>query len=210
MKKTILIFFTSIILCACCIGCSTDSVSEVITTTVKETETILDETETQETVNNVINTISTDSKPIETQSIAIGDCIATPDYEFTLNNIELSYEVYPPNTNSAYTSYPAESGMVYVHVDAYVKNLMKRDIRIEELFSVSANYDNGYMYQGFVVVNDGDNSFDWVSNYVAATPLETCHAHGLIECPVEVDETDKPLSVIIELSDGNYYEYVIR
>ena len=108
-----------------------------------------------------------------------------------------------------YTSYPAESGKVYVHVDADVKNTMQRDLRIEELFKTTVLYDGKYNYTGFPIVTDGDNRFDWVSSYVAATPLETCLAHGLVECPVEVDESGKPITVFIEIN-GTVYEYNLR
>ena len=142
--------------------------------------------------------------------IAIGDTITTDEYEFTLNNVELTYALLPPNTSGFYYSYSAPQGKVYLHVDASIKNLMKRDIRIDELFSVGAVYSDGYEYNGSVVVNNGDANFDWVSSYVAATPLETCHAHGLVECPVEVDQLTDYLCATMKLSDGTVYEYVLR
>lgn len=143
-------------------------------------------------------------------TLAIGDTITTDEYEFTLNNVELTYELLPPNTSGLYYSYTAPKGKVYLHIDASVKNLMKRDLRIDELFSPGVTYSEGYMYTGFVVVNDGDNHFNWVSSYVAATPLETCHAHGLVECPVEVDQNDDYLCATVKLSDGEIYKYIVR
>ena len=144
-----------------------------------------------------------------TPPISLGETIYGSDYEFTLKNVELTYELLPPNTSSVYTSYPAESGKVYVHVDADVKNTMQRDLRTEELFKTTVLYDGKYNYTGFPIVTDGDNRFDWVSSYVAATPLETCLAHGLVECPVEVDESGKPITVFIEIN-GTVYEYSLR
>ena len=143
------------------------------------------------------------------QTIAIGDMITTDDYEFTLTNVELTYEVQPPNTSGVYSSYSAESGKVFVHVEADVKNTMQRDIRIDELFNTSVLYDGKYPYSGFTVVNNGDNSFNWASNYVAATPLETCKAHGIVECPAEVDTSGKSIVVTLELGDTEY-EYTLR
>lgn len=143
------------------------------------------------------------------QPIAIGDLITTNNYEFTLKKVELSYEVLPPNTSSVYTSYPAESGKVFVHVEADVKNTMQRDLRLDELFTASVLYDGQYPYDGFTIVNDGDNSFDWVGSYTAATPLETCIAHALVECPVEVDTSGKSILVTLDLG-GTQYEYTLR
>ena len=142
------------------------------------------------------------------QTIALGETILGADYEFTLTNVEFSYEVLPPNTSRVYTSYPADSGKVYIDVSADLKNTMERNIRIDELFTVSACYDGKYQYPGFTVVGD-DNQFIWASSYTAALPLETCKAHGLIECPVEVDTSGKSVVVTIVI-DGVSYEYALR
>lgn len=143
-------------------------------------------------------------------TIQPGQTIVTPDYEFTLNKVELTYEVKPSNTSGVYTSYPAEDGKVYIHIDGHYYNTSKRDVCIRDLFVPAADYDNGYTYTGFAIVDDGDNGFDWVSSYVICTPLETCHYHGLIECPEAVDNSEKPLYVIFTLADGVTYRYDIR
>lgn len=142
------------------------------------------------------------------QTIALGDTILGTDYEFTLTNVTFSYEVLPPNTSSVYSSYPADSGKVYIDVSADVKNTMERNIRMDELFTVSACYDGKYQYPGFTVVGD-DNQFIWASSYSAALPLETCKAHGLIECPDEVSTSGKSVVVTIEIDDVPY-EYVLQ
>lgn len=141
-------------------------------------------------------------------AISIGETIVTENYDFTLTNVELTYEVLPSDTSSVFTSYPADSGKVYINVMADIKNTMKRDIRVGELFTASALYDNKYSYNGFTVVNEGD-SFNWVDSYTAALPLETCKAHNLIECPAEVDTSGKPIVVTLLLGDTSY-EYVFR
>lgn len=141
------------------------------------------------------------------EKINIGDVIITDDYEFTLKNVEFTYEVLPKNTSGYYSYYPADSGKVYIHVEADVKNTMQRDIKISELFTAKAVYDGEYMYSGFVVVDD-DARFLQGDLYAAAAPLETCGAHALIECPEEVATSGK--SVVITLCIGNVnYEYTI-
>lgn len=149
---------------------------------------------------------SAETEPMST--IEIGQTVITNDYEFTLRDVELSYEILPQDTSGSYFSYPAESGKVYIHVVADVKNTMQRDIRVGELFETFALYDGKYSYEGFTIVDDGA-SFNWVSSYVAAIPLATCRAHGLVECPVEVDNSGKPISVRIRLGDTTY-EYKLR
>ncbi len=142
------------------------------------------------------------------KTIAIGEMVTTTDYEFTLKNVELTYEVLPSDVSSVYSSYVADSGKVYVHVEADIKNIMQRDLRINELFDPSILYDGKYPYTGFVAVDD-NNRFDWVGSYVAATPLETCTAHGIIECPVEVDTSGNSIVVSLEIGETTY-EYVLR
>ena len=138
-----------------------------------------------------------------------GDTITTKDYEFTLDGVEFSHEVFPSDTSGYYYSYPADSGKVYIDVKAKVKNLMERDIRIDELYTCTATYDSKYSYTGFPIVDVGSR-FDWVDNYSAATPLSTADTHYLIECPEEVESSDKPLVVSISLADGITYMYKIR
>ena len=134
---------------------------------------------------------------------------STEDFEFTLNNVELTYELKPRNTSSVYTSYEAPDGKVYIHVDGNYYNKAKKDVCIRDLFTPTANYDNGYTYDGFAVVDKDDNSFTWASSYVVCTPLETCHYHGLIECPKVIDSSDGSLVVYMEIG-GETYTYIIR
>ena len=141
--------------------------------------------------------------------INIGDVISTEDFDFTLNNVELTYELKPRNTSSVYTSYVAPDGKVYIHVDGNYYNKAKKDICIRDLFTPTADYDNGYTYDGFAVVDKDDNSFTWASSYVVCTPLETCHYHGLIECPKVIDSSDGSLVIYMEIG-GETYTYTIR
>ncbi len=138
-----------------------------------------------------------------------GQTITTDNFEFTLNDVELTYEVKPINTSSVYTSYPADSGKVYIHIDGDYYNTSKRDVIIRDLPVAAADYDDGYKYSGFVIIDRNDNSFSYASSTVACTPLETCHYHCLIDCPEVVDESDAPLFITIKLGE-TVYRYDIR
>lgn len=138
-----------------------------------------------------------------------GDVISTEDFDFTLNQVELTYELKPSNTSGVYTSYEAPDGKVYIHVDGYYYNKSKKDVCIRDLFVPSADYDNGYTYKGFALVDEDDNDFTWVNSYVICTPLETCHYHGLIECPKVIDSSDASLVVYLKIG-GETYAYTVR
>ncbi|MBQ3085949.1 MAG: DUF5067 domain-containing protein [Clostridia bacterium] len=154
-------------------------------------------------------TVAPATEPEETfKTIRIGDCIETDKFNFTLETVEFTYELLPPNTSSVYSSYEAEDNKVYIHVGGSYYNKDKRDVCIRDLFIPHADYDNGYTYDGFAVVDD-DNDFTWVSSYVVCTPLETCGYHGLISVPEMIESSDAPLFITLEIG-GETYRYDIR
>ncbi len=141
--------------------------------------------------------------------VGIGDTIKTEYFEYKIENVEFTYEVLPPNTSGVYTSYPAEQGKVYLHMKGKLKNLMKRDIRIDETFTPVAIYGDGYVYNGFVIVED-DNSFDWGSSYSAGAPLETSGVRILVEMPSEVENTNENVILSLKTTDGGTYQLNYR
>jgi len=141
--------------------------------------------------------------------VGIGDTITTEYFEYNIENVEFTYEVLPPNTSSVYTSYPAEQGKVYLHMNGKLKNLMKRDIRIDETFTPIAIYGDGYAYEGFVIVED-DNRFNWASSYSAGAPLETSGVHILVEMPSEVENTNENVILSLKTTDGGTYQFNYR
>lgn len=141
--------------------------------------------------------------------VGVGDTIRTENFEYKIKNVEFTYEVLPPNTSSVYSSYPAAQGKVYLHMKGELKNLMKRDIRIDETFSPVAIYGDGYTYDGFVIVDD-DNRFDWVSSYSAGAPLETRGVHIIVEMPKEVENSDENVLISLKTTDGGTYQLNYR
>ena len=137
--------------------------------------------------------------------------IKTDNYTFTFEKAEFTYELLPPFTNGYYHSYPAESGHVYIDVSGTFNNTSKRSIRINELFTAKADYNNGYSYSGFAVVTQDDGrGFDYVGSYTAADPLETCQYHCLIDCPQLVEEGTEPVFITFTLANGKTYRYDLR
>ena len=160
--------------------------------------------------NGTTVTQPTTETPIDTTSVlSSGQKIVTDKYEFTLNKVELAYEVRPDNPPSLYQYYPAESGKVYIHVDMDIKNLQKQNMYCDEIFTVTADYNNGYTYKGFETVEDDDGDFTY-ANITYITPLETKGVHGLVKCPEEVASSINSLFVIISFTDGREYKYIIR
>jgi len=149
------------------------------------------------------------SKLIPVPSIKLGKTVKTKSYEFTLNNVELPYDVVPETNKMLYSHYVADSGQVYIHVDADVKNIAKQNLSCDEIYSVTADYNDGYTYDGFSIVEDTDGDFTY-ANITSLKPLQTLGVHNLINCPEEIETSDKPLFITITLSDSTKYKYIIR
>lgn len=145
----------------------------------------------------------------EETAFSIGDTLITPDYEFTVSNISFSYEVNPSDTSGYHRYYSPDSGKVYLDIDAQVYNTAKRSIQIRDLPSFKADYNSGYTYYSFSIVDVG-SSFDWVSSYTAADHLTTCHVHCLIEMPEETETSEAPLFISFTTTDGVAYRCDIR
>lgn len=143
------------------------------------------------------------------KQISTGQTISTKYYDFTLNNVELIYELKPVNTRGYYRYYSADNGKIYIHIDGVFYNTSKKDFCIEDLIVPKANYNNGYKYEGFVVIDDGDRDFEWMSSCIACTPLTSCHYHGLIECPEIIESSAASLYILLPMADGISYRYDI-
>ncbi len=142
------------------------------------------------------------------QDIRLGETISSPDLEFTLKSVEFSRKVTPKNTSSAYSYYDAPSGSVYIYVNATVKNLMKQDVTADEVYSVTADYNDGYTYNGFAICDDRDGDFTY-ANVTSVAPLASLGVHQLVECPEEVESSTSPLVLTILIGDGEY-RYAMR
>ena len=141
--------------------------------------------------------------------LSLNTTVSTPEYDFTIDTVEFTYELKPRNTSRMYSSYPAESGKIYLHVQGSFYNSSRRDLRLSDLPVAKVNYNDGYYYEGFALVPDGDNRFDWVSTYVVCTPLNSCQYHCLVELPESVAQSDAPLFFTMQLG-GDVYRYDVR
>ncbi len=153
------------------------------------------------------NTVETQSTAPQMQSITDGNVITTATKEVTIKKSEFSYDVEPDNPDSFYSHYAAEAGKVYIVLSVDVKNNGKAAIECDELLGVKADYNNGYSYSGFAVVDEGSDL--GYANITALDPLSTQAMKYLIECPEEVETSTAPLFLIITV-DGTQYQYTIR
>lgn len=182
-------------------------------TGAKKSETSPEKTEA---ITEAVTEAITEEPPTEppkkpsAKKIVKGKKIKKEEYNLTINNIELTYQVNPPDTSSYYRCYKAKKGKVFIHIDGKYYNKSKKDVCIEDLPFAIANFNHGYEYEGFAIVDNSDgDAFEWVDSYVICEPLESCHYHCLIECPKKIATSKAPLFITMQLDDEKY-RYTLR
>lgn len=154
-------------------------------------------------------TVEKDETSSETDRvIKQGEKIVTKEMEVAINSVELTYDVLPDDTSGFYTHYEADSGKVYICVDADVTNKAKQNLACDEIGKVIADYNDGYTYSGFAIVDDSTTGFAY-ANITNINPLETKGIKWLIECPQEVEESENSLFLEFTIK-GEKYIYTIR
>lgn len=139
-----------------------------------------------------------------------GDMITSDKMEVTINTIEFTQDVLPDVIDTFYTHYEADDGEVYIHIDADVKNLSKKDLDCDEILTATANYNDGYTYKGQAIVEDKITGFTYAS-ITSIEPLKTQGMRFIINCPEEVEISEYPLFLTIKLQGTNdIYTYDIR
>ena len=180
------------------------------TSTVSDTAEKAPENKAKGTVSKKSSVTVTDTEPKEEiTDITLNQTASTEKYDFTLNKVEFSYKVEPDNPPSWYTYYDAPENEVYLYINASVKNNQKQSVRCDEVYSVTADYNNGYTYKGFNIADDTDGDFTY-ANITSIEPLQTLGVHCLIACPQEVETSESPLFLTITLKDGSKFKYTVR
>lgn len=172
-------------------------------------QTVTSKPPAQSVVGSV--SLETSSEPVAEAipSIAVGETIVTETREITINHVEFSYDVEPLDKNVIYTHYAADSGEVYIDIAFSVKNIQKQQLKCTNIIAVSADYDNGYTYTGFCVVEDKTLGFAQALTK-DIDPLQTVNMRYLIKCPQEVEEnTDTPVVLTVTV-EGVKYQYILR
>ena len=121
--------------------------------------------------------------------------------EFSLDYVNITKDVLPPQPGSWYSHYEAENGKVYVDVCLAYKNLATTDVNADEIVTGKLIYGEKYKYSGFSMIEEVSRSDFTYSNITSIAPLSTEYIHYLFEVPEEVQNSDH--SVEAELVIGN-------
>lgn len=186
---------------------ATQTAEEATTEAITEatTEAVTEET-TEAPTEAVTATEAASANDERADIIEAGDVIKGKQYEVTIISVRFSYDVLPDKTGIIHLI--SERGMVYIDIDADVKNTAKQKLCCGEVMTVTADYNGGYLYEAYPVVEDSTTGFAYAStSYIV--PLGTKGMRYLIDCPEEVSQSDQPLFLIFNIG-GKDYKYIVR
>lgn len=144
-----------------------------------------------------------------TGEIVKGETIATNNAEFYIDYSNISEKVIPPNPDSFYTYYPADTGNVYVDVCFAYKNMSENDIGADNTISAELIYADKYKYSGFSIIEESSRSDFTYTNITTIAPLTTEFIHYLFELPATAKSSDDTIKITFSI-DGNTYTYKVR
>ena len=128
----------------------------------------------------------------------LNEAITLGDYEFTITDVE-----FVKSYSTSLSHYSTGDGYYYIKVDYLVKNISKTT-KWTPIKCLTVDYDDGYIFEIFKSYRD-------VAQYDggAENPAEMAPLSGSVDCrayipvPEEVYTSEKPLSIIVRLSDGD-------
>lgn len=138
------------------------------------------------------------------QTIDVGDTITVEDFcELTVSSVTFSYDVLPKVIDIVYSHYPADEGQIYLDVSVSIKNLRKAALPCDEVGTFTLDYDDGYLYTAFPVVEDSSTGFTY-ANITSIDPLQTMEMRFLVDCPEEVSTSDAPLLLNVSIGGEEF------
>lgn len=168
-----------------------------------------------------ISSISEESQSVPpaaavTQEVAIGDTIITGNFEITLNYAMFANKVDARDAGSfiSYVWQSADEGKILLDVSVHIKNLQQTTFTGTDVLAVTADYNNGYIYNHTIEAIEQAGMLESTSSFlgtlVTIDPLETIEVRYVLDFPEEVAENaDAPLFLTIVI-EGVKYRLNIR
>lgn len=162
-----------------------------------------------ETAGNAETITLPEATEVKTGEIKKGEVMNTGKNEFFVEYSKITDDVMPPQPDSYYSHYEAESGKVYVEISIGYKNLSPRAQDADEIVSGKLIYDGKYEYTGFTTIEEDSRGDFTYTNITSIDPLTQEYIHYLFEVPEEVEKTTGTLEFSFSI-DGNAYTYKVR
>ena len=144
----------------------------------------------------------------KTSEIASGETVTNDKCEFTVDYVEFSKDVMPPNPDSWYSHYVPGNGKVYVDFCIAYKNLETSNVSADDTISGTLIFNGKYEYTGFSIVEENNRSDLTYSSITSIAPLTTLYIHYLFEVPDEVQSSGGNVTLKMTIGDVDY-KYVV-
>jgi len=183
----------------CLIALAAFVVLGVIGTIVSKDESTSTATPTSESqsATEATETTETETAPEESY-IDLNSTQACKDVDFTVLKYNFAQEVFPPNSNEFSMGYRVDdTSKTYLYLVIKVKNTSSVDLSVDSLFTIEAVYDDDYTYSGTNSIPN-ETLFD---TFATIAPLCSNTVYSVIEVPLEVKSSGKPLIINIDTGD---------
>ena len=144
-----------------------------------------------------------------TPVLAVGDSATTDQCEFTVDYVNITRDVMPPQPGSWYSHYEAKAGKVYVDLCVAYKNTGTSNIDADTTISGNLIYSGKYEYTGFSMIETDSRSDFTYSNITSIAPLDTGYVHYLFAVPEEVDHSGAEIVLKMTIG-GEKYKIIVR
>ena len=137
--------------------------------------------------------------------LELGTTVTLEDIcEISLDYVNITKDVMPPQPGSWYSHYEAENGKVYVDVCLSYKNLATTDVNADEIVTGKLIYGEKYEYSGFSMIEEESRSDFTYSNITSIAPLSTEYIHYLFEVPEEVENSEHSVEAELVIGSESY------
>lgn len=205
MKKLFALLLAAV-MCLSLAACGDSASAE----TTIAAETVADTTEAVEQTTASTETVATEVEVVDnTPVIAVGESAATDVCEFTVDYVNITKDVIPPQAGGWYSHYEAEAGKVYVDLCVAYKNTDTANVDADQTLFGKLIYKGQYEYDGFSMIEEENRSDFTYSNITAVAPLTTEYMHYLFPVPEEVEASGAEV-LLKMIIGGAEYKIVVR
>ena len=158
-------------------------------------------TENTTTATPTTTTEAPTTQPVDnTPVVAVGETNTTDKCEFTIDYVNITKDVMPPQPGNYYSHYEAEAGKVYVDFCVAYKNTDTANVGADDTISGKMIYDGKYEYTGFSMIEKESRSNFTYSNITSIAPLDTEYVHYLFSVPEDVETSGA--SIVLKMNIG--------
>lgn len=199
MKKRFMLFL-AVVICFSLSACVEDKAAVQPTESVAVSTVEGPEAGEIPEVSEPMEDTTEDKAPV----ITVGDSSMTNICEFSIEYINITNDVMPPQPGDWYSHYEADKGKVYVDICVAYKNTDTSEVTADETISGILLYDGTYEYTGFSIIEEDNRTDLNYSNITSIAPLSTEYVHYLFEVPEEIKDTGAEIVLKMNIGGSDY------